>query len=156
MKTPILYLLAALALVGFSGCSSNTRMIQLQNQSMHQSMIIQQQQQRIDMLEAKLKKLAEQKRIQRAKRTSHVYTKPKKQITLKKVEDRNYSSDYMYPDDKRKQHKSAPIASAATGTMNKAECIAMIGQEKFDRYTQMFGSEAAAIKRCTMIRAMQK
>jgi len=157
MKTLTPYLLSALALIGFSGCSSNTRTMQLQNQSIHQSMIIQQQQRRIDMLEARLKKLAEQKTYTPKKTvTSHVYAKPKKQITLKKVEDRNYSSDYMYPDDKRKPHKSAPIASAATGTMNKAECIAMIGQEKFDRYTQMFGSEAAAIKRCTMIRAMQK
>jgi len=37
--------------------------------------------------------------------------------------------------------------------MDKEECIAMITQEKFDKYTAMFGSEAASIKRCKMLKA---
>ena len=45
------------------------------------------------------------------------------------------------------------MAIAAEDTINKEECIAMITQEKFDKYAAMFGSEAASIKRCKMLKA---
>jgi hypothetical protein len=62
----------------------------------------------------------------------------------------------MYPDDKRAKHVVSDTSSAASAQlMSKSDCIDMIGEEKFDHYTQMFGSEAEAIKRCTMIRAIQ-
>ena len=85
--------------------------------------------------------------------------KPKKDIKLKEVEDTNYSSEYMYPKDTVKKDKVAkpsevPLASD-TG-MNKEECIAMISQEKFDKYATIFGSETASIKRCNMIKAMNQ
>ncbi len=87
---------------------------------------------------------------------------PKKKIELKEVEDTNFSSEYMYPETKTKKAKpvavvqadstdlSAPVAS----TMGKGECISMIGQDKFNKYTQMLGDEASAIKRCQMLKAM--
>ena len=85
---------------------------------------------------------------------------PKKKITLKEVEDTNYTDDYMYPEDTKaakkdpvEMQKGTPIS---TGAMSKEECIAMISQEKFDKYTAMFGSEQASIKRCTMLKAMNQ
>jgi len=90
---------------------------------------------------------------------------PKKKIELKEVQDDNYSPEYMYPEDKYKKDKlveekptGATEVSAETATpgMSREECISMIGQEKFDKYTEMFGNEAASIKRCTLLKSMQK
>ncbi len=86
-----------------------------------------------------------------------------KKIELKEVQDGNYSSEYMYPEDKVKKEKVVKVAEAETistaatteNAMNREECISMIGQEKFDKYTQMFGNEASSIKRCAMLKAMQ-
>jgi len=89
---------------------------------------------------------------------------PKKKIKLKEVQDDNYSPEYMYPDDKYKKDKLAeksettveePI-EAVTANMSREECIGMIGQAKFDKYTEMFGNEAASIKRCTLLKSIQK
>lgn len=85
---------------------------------------------------------------------------PKKRIKLKEVHDNNYEDAYMYPEDtaaaKKDPSEKKELSPTATGNMNKDACIAMIGQEKFDRYTNMFGSEAASIKRCAMLQAMNK
>ena len=86
--------------------------------------------------------------------------KPKKNVKLKEVQDDNYSSEYMYPEDKAKKEKVVKVAAVETpettsNTMNKEECINMIGQAKFDQYTQMFGNEASSIKRCAMLKSMQ-
>jgi len=86
---------------------------------------------------------------------------PKKKIELKEVQDDNYSPEYMYPEDKYKKDKlveentHTTSLEAETPSMSKAECIAMIGQEKFDKYTEMFGNESASIKRCTLLKSMQ-
>ena len=82
---------------------------------------------------------------------------PKKHITLKKVEDKNYADRYMYPEDTSaaKKDPSETLSPKKIQTsMNKEACIQMIGQEKFDRYTAMFRSEEASIKRCAMLKAM--
>jgi len=89
---------------------------------------------------------------------------PKKNIKLKEVEDSNFSSEYMYPETKKKKTKPVAVAkadsteaaapAASTNSMSRGECISMIGQEKFDKYTQMLGDEASAIKRCKMLKAM--
>ncbi len=89
---------------------------------------------------------------------------PKKDIKLKEVEDTNFSSEYMYPETKTKKEKPVAVAkvastettapAASTSNMSRGECISMIGQEKFDKYTQMLGDEASAIKRCKMLKAM--
>ena len=83
---------------------------------------------------------------------------PKKKMKLKKIDDTNFDAAYMYPEDTKKKKKETvdtpeqtPIV--ATDTMDKKECIAMISQEKFDKYAAMFGSEAASIKRCKMLKA---
>ncbi len=85
--------------------------------------------------------------------------KPKKEHELKEVEDTNFSDAYMYPEGSVKKAPATKVAIApvaTSGTMNKAQCIAMISQEKFDKYSAMFGSEAASIKRCQMIKATQQ
>ena len=83
---------------------------------------------------------------------------------LKKVEDKNYSSEYMYPvtdtvsraKNKIIETPKSTTPKATIGKMTKSECISMIGQKKFDTYTKVFGGEEASIKRCKMIRVMQK
>lgn len=142
-----------------SGCGSNNQTIQLQNTNARQAMLIQKQQLQIEALQKQLKG---KKRV-RTKRSA-IPKAPKKNIKLKKVEDDNYSSGYMYPGTPKKKKAATPLptpkntstpATTATTSMGKAECVAMIGQDKFDKYTQMFGSEAASIKRCNMLRAMR-
>ncbi len=82
--------------------------------------------------------------------------KPKKIHKLKEVEDDNFDPAYMYPETKSKNAKQVPEpVTVAAAQMNKEECMAMIGQEKFDKYTQMLGSEAAAIKRCVLLKSMR-
>ncbi|WP_295419670.1 hypothetical protein [Sulfurovum sp.] len=150
-----LWLGMGVALVVFSGCNS-TQNIQLERKNAQQALIIQQQQLKI---EALTKALSSQKK---GYRTRTVVPKTKKNIKLKKVEDNNFNSDYMYPQTRStpKSKKVTKLAQTETTTtassvMGKAECIAMIGQEKFDKYTQMFGSESASIKRCKMLKAMR-
>jgi len=150
-----LWLGMGVALVLFSGCNS-TQNIQLERKNAQQALIIQQQQLKIEALS---KALTSKKQ---ASRTRTVIPRTKKNIKLKKVEDNNFNSDYMYPQTRStpKAKKVTKLAQAETVTttssiMGKAECIAMIGQEKFDKYTQMFGSESASIKRCKMLKAMR-
>ena len=98
--------------------------------------------------------------VKKKHKRTYVAPKPKKKnIKLKKVEDTNFSSEYMYPKAKRKKEKTVKVAKAEatkapSSSMTKAKCISMIGQNKFDKYTQMLGNETSAIKRCQMIKAM--
>jgi len=81
---------------------------------------------------------------------------PKKEIKLKDVNDTNFDAAYMYPKETKKKEPvavSTQKPAAIEGTMDKTQCIAMITQEKFDKYTAMFGSEEASIKRCKMLKA---
>lgn len=78
---------------------------------------------------------------------------PTKKIKLKEVDDTNFDAAYMYPTDSKKKDIPEPMAIVTADTMDKEECIAMITQEKFDKYAAMFGSEAASIKRCKMLKA---
>ena len=81
---------------------------------------------------------------------------PKKNIKLKEVEDENFSSEYMYPDAKKKEtakvsESTTPVtseSSPAVVIMNNSECIAMIGQEKLDKYSEMYGGASGALKKC--------
>lgn len=88
--------------------------------------------------------------------------KPKKEHELKEVEDTNFSDAYMYPAGSAKKAEATKLAAAPSETavtssmMNREQCIAMISQEKFDKYAAMFGSESASIKRCQMIRSTQQ
>lgn len=80
-----------------------------------------------------------------------------KKIELKEVQDNNFSSAYMYPENKVKKEKVVKMAEAQTTVngMSKEECIHMIGEEKFSQYAQMFGDETSSIKRCAMIKSMR-
>ncbi len=84
---------------------------------------------------------------------------PKKDIELKEVEDENFSSAYMYPEtDKKTAKKSETLDVSAAQTtvsaMTKEECVSMIGQKKFDQYTQMYGGESASLKKCKMLKSL--
>jgi len=79
---------------------------------------------------------------------------PKKTHELKEVKDTNYETAYMYPEDNKKKKEKSNTTASTSDQMSKEECIAMVTQEKFDKYTAMFGSEEASIKRCQMIKAM--
>ena len=89
---------------------------------------------------------------------------PKKKHIPKVVEDTNYSDKYMYPEDSKAAKKdpievnTAPKEThkSTSHGMSREECIGMISQEKFDKYTAMFGNEEASIKRCAMLKAMKK
>ncbi|SFZ97717.1 hypothetical protein MNB_SV-5-864 [hydrothermal vent metagenome] len=86
---------------------------------------------------------------------------PKKDIELQEVEDTNFSSEYMYPTTEKKPTKPSEETTteevetkAEITDMTKTECISMIGQEKFDKYTQMYGGEDASIKKCKMLKSI--
>ena len=89
---------------------------------------------------------------------------PKKKIALKKVDDTIDNDNYMYPEDTRANKRDTTTQKASSSKspqqttleMTKEECISMIGQDKFDKYTEMFGNETSSIKRCMMIKAMKK
>lgn len=48
-----------------------------------------------------------------------------------------------------------PIKTS-TISMTKSECISMIGNEKFERYSKRFGGEAGAIKRCAILKKLKR
>ena len=150
------FITALTALAIFSGCASTTQTNNLLKRNARLSMLLQQQQAEIAALRAKLKQRhAAKKKI---RKMSALPPEPKRNIKLKKVEDNNYSSGYMYPGaTKKKPSTVAKTTTTTTSTsMDRAQCITMIGQEKFDKYTQMFGSEAASLKRCKMLKAMKQ
>jgi len=151
-----LWLIPIASIVIFSGCSTKSNSYRLQNINARQAIYIQKQQAQIATLQAKLKA---RRQVKVKKKLPTIPTAPKRNIKLKKVEDNNYSSGYMYPGAKKKKEKKpievAQVNTNLNSTMTKAECITMIGQTKFDKYTQMFGSEAASLKRCKMLKAMK-
>ncbi len=74
---------------------------------------------------------------------------------VKEVQDDNFSPEYMYPDTDTQNHASSTPTQTSLPTVDKAECVSMIGEEKFKRYTEMLGGEAGALKRCALLRSMQ-
>jgi hypothetical protein len=83
---------------------------------------------------------------------------PKKNMKLHAVEDDNFDPSYMYPDTASKKRKKT-AQNVSTGTspalhVTKEECVGMLGEAKFARYVEMLGSEAAALKRCAMLKAI--
>ena len=150
-----LWSMAIIVLFLFSGCVSKKQYLNLKNKAIQQSQIIQEQQIQIETLK---KKRSKQKSY--GNYSSSYPDHPKKHIKLKSVEDDNYSAEYMYPTAaKEKTVKQALVekkTSINSDTLEKTECITMIGQEKFDKYTKMFGNEAASLKRCKMLKAMKQ
>jgi hypothetical protein len=72
------------------------------------------------------------------------------------VQDNNFSPEYMYPTTSKKEIKKIIKDKISISTIiTQQECINLIGQERFDRYTQMLGSIDNAIRRCMIIKASQ-
>jgi len=98
--------------------------------------------------------------VVKPKPKTHAAKPPKKNIKLKEVEDENFSSEYMYPEtDKKAAKKPEAVTTVATentsvSAMTNEECISMIGQERFEKYAQMFGGDAGALKKCKMLKAL--
>ena len=151
----------------FSGCVYQTHTAQLENQNMRQSTLIRQQQNQINELQQRLEeratKIQAKKETKRKAQITAKIAKTKTNIstvhsnkvkTLKEVEDKNYSSKYMYPKTKKTSIPKPKVLSSSI-TMTKSECISMITKARFDKYTSMFGSETASIKRCKMLKAMR-
>ncbi|QOR61381.1 hypothetical protein ACM66Z_07970 [Sulfurovum sp. ST-21] len=86
-----------------------------------------------------------------------IQAKPKKTHQFKEVQDNNFSPEYMYPKVPKNQPKTQKEESVSTvsASMSREDCIAMIGQQKFDKYTQMLGGESAAVKRCILLKSMK-
>ena len=92
----------------------------------------------------------------------HIYRKHRSVRKLHKVQDHNFSPEYMYPDTSK---TPTTVSSTDTQTnidlnksynsMSKKACVEMVGQERFDKYTQMLGSESAAIKRCVLLKSIR-
>ncbi len=189
MQRKSLWVLLAMGFILLlNGCGSKQALVRLQNYVQRQATVIKRQQTTIAQLRAKIKRLENINRklhrhpttklgptanqdIIGAKKSSasatphlvHQVKKPIKKIKLKKVEDKNYDPNYMYPDSnrstkkrKKKSAKKSATHAATSNAMSKSECIGMIGESKFQRYAQIFGSESAAIKRCAMLKAMQR
>ena len=155
-----------------SGCVNRKAVKQLQIQTVQQHKTIQLLHQQADKLQASLaqckkqkaaltEELKKQKALQKKSTqftsVSKKYPKPKKNIKLKKVEDTNYSTNYMYPESNRSTKKSKPKPKKNLQVkINKTECIALIGSDKLEKYVRLFGNEADALKRCAIIKALNR
>ena len=143
------------SLVIFSGCSITDLDYRMRNKKARAALYKQQQAQKRASLKAKKEAIRKRKRI---KARQSIPKPPKKHITLKKVEDDNYSAEYMYPKAKKttspKVSETTPLP-VLSSSMTKEECIEIIGQAKFDLFTQKFGNEASTLKRCKMMKAMK-
>jgi len=54
------------------------------------------------------------------------------------------------------KEEPAPQPAATTATMTKDKCISLIGQEKYDEYTQKYGSETAALRKCLILQRLHR
>jgi len=154
----------------FTGCTTPSFQLESDKTIKKQAKLIVEQSEEIKALKEKLAKKHTRKKHYRKKHIKHTAVKkaaktlqvnpnkekmiPKKNIKLKKVEDTNYSSDYMYPQ-KDVPKKKAAVVTTASKSISKAECISLIGSEKFAKYTEILGSEAASLRRCNMLKAMK-
>jgi hypothetical protein len=48
-----------------------------------------------------------------------------------------------------------PEAPKPAETMTRSKCISLIGKAKYDEYTKRYGSEAAALRKCTILQHVQ-
>ncbi len=45
---------------------------------------------------------------------------------------------------------------STSSAMTKAECIRIVGQDKFDKYSKKFGGDKGVLKRCTIIKKLRR
>lgn len=155
----IVYIVLA-SLVIFSGCSITDMGYRLRNKK-QRAILYKQEQVRKARAKQRIRQRAKEAAIREKKRKEALKAipkAPKKHITLKKVEDDNYSSDYMYPKEQKvvqnDGNQSIQVVEKSS-MMTKEECVSIIGQVKYDTYIQKFGSESATLKRCKMLKAMK-
>jgi len=141
-------LLLLLSMGVLSGCVSNKDLALLQEQNRKQALLIEKQKASIASLKDELKIT---KRLQEKKLTPTPPLKPKRAKVVKKVEDTNFNTNYMYPKKETKKPKVTPQTNAP---LTKERCIEMIGEAKFQKYAKMFGNEEASMKRCRMLESM--
>jgi hypothetical protein len=51
--------------------------------------------------------------------------------------------------------REEPPKPADPGAMTRSKCIDLIGKAKYDEYTRRYGSEAAALRKCTILQRVQ-
>jgi hypothetical protein len=56
----------------------------------------------------------------------------------------------------RDKPSSDNTAQSTAQTMTRSHCIDLIGKAKFDEYTQRYGSESAALRKCTILQRVQQ
>jgi len=54
------------------------------------------------------------------------------------------------------QNRSEEIAPSPVITMTRTDCIAIIGEEKFNKYVTKYGGEKGALQRCRILKRLQK
>lgn len=80
------------------------------------------------------------------------------QSTLKRPLEQNNlgsassSGEEFLPKEPPRPTKAAPKAAS----MDRSHCVSLIGKSKYDEYTQRFGSEEAAIRKCIILQRVQK
>jgi hypothetical protein len=52
--------------------------------------------------------------------------------------------------------EEAPSQKPATSAMTRSKCIDLIGKAKYDEYTKRYGSETAALRKCTILQRVQR
>ena len=163
------YTLLTLTALLFIACSPSSPKVPTpseQNLSLetNSSKILKEKALEYKMKKAKALKLKKQKalKLKKQKAKRFLPPPPKKNIKLKKVKDDNFDAKYMYPEDTKKvkvivkKDLTEKTIAKTTSSMTKKECIGMISQAKFDKYSAMFGNEKASLKRCAMLKAMRK
>jgi len=99
--------------------------------------------------------------IKKEKKHQYRDAAPKKNIKLKDVEDENFSSEYMYPETEVNKKSIAKIenihneniVTESSDNINTKECIALIGQDKFNKYSQIY-TLSGALKKCKMLKSI--
>ena len=51
--------------------------------------------------------------------------------------------------------REEPKSQNTVQVMTRSKCIELIGQAKYDLYTKQFGSETAALRKCTILQRLQ-
>jgi len=64
----------------------------------------------------------------------------------------NTDSTFLSKEESPEPSSSSGVQSA----MTRSRCISLIGKSKYDQYSKQFGSEEAALRKCTILERVQK
>ena len=51
---------------------------------------------------------------------------------------------------------TTPKPKSSNSAMTKSECIRIVGQDKFDKYSKKFGGDKGVLKRCAIIKKLRR